>query len=43
MHSSGKGTAGVPQQGGLSKALSLYKAVKIALRDCGIALITRNE
>ena len=36
-------TVGVPQQGGLSKAVSRYKAVKIAWRDCRIALTTRTE
>ena len=36
-------TAGVPQQCGLSKAVSRCKAVKIAWRGGGIALITRNE
>ena len=33
----------VPQYGGLSRAVSRYKAVNIAWRDRGVALTSRNE
>ena len=34
---------GAPQQGGLSKAASLYKGATVAWREWGIALMTGNE